>query len=854
MLCARTRHALLFAALAIVSLAHASPPEDAATSAAAPHTDHLGDALPEGAVRRLGTVRLRHNDGVCSVTFSADGKLLASVSRDHTVRLWESATGKEVRRFQETDCEYYSVAFAPDGKMLALAGGDPVKGGNAAVRLYDLTSGHELRRLEGHQQPAYALAFAPDGASLFSVSCGLALRWDVATGHELGRWKTPGPTGSLAVGRDLRTVAFTAGEQEDRSVRVWDAIAGTELLRLKGHKREVASVAISADGTRIASGNPFEPIRLWDAATGKLIRRFEKPEGGMALTFAPNGKLLAGACMKSGTIRLWDTATGQVVRSLSGYQGWVNGLAFSPDGKILALAGADTHCVHVWEVATGKDLRPRHGHQGQVETIAYSPDGKLLASAGGDRHHEDTAIRLWDPATGQERRRLVGHAGNVQALAFAPDGKLLASGGEKEDFVRLWDPQRGTCVRRLSHRGKDDKGPPERRISALAFAPDGKSVAAALNDGELIVFDVEGRTVRCRLEGHEARITSLAFSPDGRWLASGGLDRTARLWDVDSGKEVRQFGNHEDTVRAVAFSPDGRMLAVGACDWEGISLWETASGKALGRIAIEQGRLYDLAFTPDGRTLAVGCAGEGLRLFEVATRKERRQLPGHVGGIRALAFAPDGKLLASASADSTVLLWDLLSPPLWPGRETSPQQVGTVPQPGARLAGVDLEELWTDLAGEDAVRAERAIRTLLAAPDDALPFLKERLRPAPVVSAERLAQMVQDLDSTRYQVRHRATTELERLGELAEPLLRRQQNEPDVSLEVQRRVQQLLDRLDTATLSPANLRVLRAFEVLERLGTPEARALFEAHARAAAGARLGEEARASLERLGRRGR
>jgi WD40 repeat protein len=571
-----------------------------------------------------------------------------------------------------------------------------------------------------------------------------------------------------------------------------------------------------------------------------LIRRFQKPEGGMSLTFAPDGKLLAAACMKSGTIRLWDTATGQVVRTLKGYQGWVNGLAFSPDGKILALAGADTHSVHVWEVATGKDLRPRHGHRGQVETIAYAPDGKLLASAGGDRHHEDTAIRLWDPATGRERSRLEGHAGNVQALAFAPDGKLLASGGEKEDFVRLWDPARGTCVRRLSRTGNDEKGPAERRISALAFAPDGKSVAAALNDGELIVFDVEGRTERCRLEGHEARITSLAFAPDGRWLASGGLDRTARLWDLESGKEVREFGKHEDTVRAVAFAPDGRTLAVGACDWEGVSLWETATGKALGRIAIEQGRLYHLAFTPDGRTLAVGCAGEGLRLFEVATRKERRQLPGHVGGIRALAFAPDGKLLASASADSTVLVWDLLSPPL--------------PTTHARLTSADLEELWADLGGEDAVRAERAIRTLLVAPDDALPFLKERLRPAPVVSAERLKQMLQDLDSARYQVRHRATTELERLGELAEPLLRRQQREPDASLEVQRRVQQLLSRLDTATLSHTNLRVLRAFEVLERLGTPEARALFEAHARASAGARLGEEARASLERLGRRER
>jgi hypothetical protein len=159
--------------------------------------------------------------------------------------------------------------------------------------------------------------------------------------------------------------------------------------------------------------------------------------------------------------------------------------------------------------------------------------------------------------------------------------------------------------------------------------------------------------------------------------------------------------------------------------------------------------------------------------------------------------------------------------------------------------------LWRELGSEDAGRADRAIRGLLEAPREAVPFLGARLSPAAPLSPAELAARLRELDHRRFQVRERASNDLARLGELAEPLLRRQLAER-ASPEVRRRVEILLDRLDTATLSVFNLRALRGFEVLERVGGAEVRRVFEAHARDAAGARLGQEAQACLQRLDRR--
>jgi hypothetical protein len=328
--------------------------------------------------------------------------------------------------------------------------------------------------------------------------------------------------------------------------------------------------------------------------------------------------------------------------------------------------------------------------------------------------------------------------------------------------------------------------------TAVAFSPDGQALAVGGEGTLCLCRAATGEVVR-RFEGRPGRVYALAFSPDGKTLVSGVEGGKVYLWEVATGQERCRCEGHETTPHAVAFSPDGRVLA-------------SCGGSLRG-----------------GRDLTV-------RLWDAVTGKELRRLTGHRGTVWAASFSPDGKVVASASADSTLLLWEVPAP-------AAPSGAGAVP---ARLDG-----LWADLAGADAARAYRATGALAASPGEAVPFLRERLRPAALPEARRLAKLIADLDSDQFAVRDKAAGELEKLGELAAPALK-EALKGRRSSEARRRLELLL-----AVRPPAGdrLRELRALEVLERAGTAGAREVLRDLAGGAPEARLTQEAKASLERL-----
>jgi RNA polymerase sigma factor (sigma-70 family) len=617
--------------------------------------DPQRDPLPEGAVTRLGTLRLYHEGGF-HAAYSADGKVLASAGNG-VIRLWDAGTGRELRELPGAR----GFALSADGNRLASSGDmDPER---LLVRIWDTTTGKELFRLPGHKEEIFTLAFSPDGTLLATGSFDRTLRlWDPVNGKEVRVLiEGQGLIHKVAFAPDSKTLISA----EDKMSRVWDVGTGKELHRFEGRQ----FLALSADGQVMAvsddSGRTLQLLKLPGGDEVVTVRNL--PGVVQSVSIAPDGKLLATASHMDPAVRLWDATTGKPVRTIA-LPDYLFSVAFSPDGKTLATAvpwsAPDASRVRLWDPATGAE-RTFPGHEGAIAGVRFSADGKAVMSAAVDR-----TFRLWQVADGKEVR-----AAALPRVPFAlsPDGSLVAAsrerhqqrGGLLDPTLDLWETATGKV---RHHLGGHENG-----VWQAAFTPDSATVAVATGNGGLVLWDTASGK---QLNRWTASATmALVFSPDGKTLATGGMDCAVRLWEAGSGKLLHTLGTPldlsgpRDGVRvtgtsAIAFSPDGKSVVAAVVPQNTISLWDADSGKELRQFkghpdGWHQGWVHALAFTPDGKALISASEDRTVRLWDVATGKGRRTLTGHLGGVRALAVSADGSRLASGSQDCTVLLWDL---------------------------------------------------------------------------------------------------------------------------------------------------------------------------------------------------
>ncbi|KAI9807904.1 MAG: hypothetical protein M1825_005210 [Sarcosagium campestre] len=353
-----------------------------------------------------------HTRAVNSVAFSPDGKMLASGSVDETVKLWDARSGAVLQTLEGHAGRVRSVAFSPpDGKTLASASNDET------VKLWDTGSGAVLQTLEGHTRSIWSVAFSPDGKILASASA-------------------------------------------DETIKLWDTGSGAVLQTLEGYAGRVRSVAFSPDGKTLASASNDGTVKLWDAGSGAVLQTLEGHTRSIwSVVFSPDGKTLASGSIDE-TVKLWDAGSGAVLQTLEGHTRSILSVAFSPDGKTLA-SGSNDETVKLWDARSGAVLQTLEGHAGTVSSVAFSLDGKTLASASFDE-----TVKLWDAGSGAVLQTLEGHTGDVRSLAFLPDGKTLASGSG--ETVKLWDAGSGTVLETLEGRGD--------LVSSVPFWTYGKSL------------------------------------------------------------------------------------------------------------------------------------------------------------------------------------------------------------------------------------------------------------------------------------------------------------------------------------------------------------------------------------------
>ncbi|MDZ7961962.1 MAG: NB-ARC domain-containing protein [Aulosira sp. DedQUE10] len=578
---------------------------------------------------------------IISVTFSTDGKLLATAGANHEIYLWQVATGEQLFIYKQHKNFILSVVFSPNGQILASGSADQT------IKLWNINTGQCLQTLQGHTGLIFSVVFSPNGQILASGSADQTIKlWDINTGQCLQTLQEhTSSVFSVAFAPQNSNEYILASCHEDQTIRLWDINTGQCLKILQGHTRRVWSVAFSPNAKMLASGSEDQTIRLWDINTGQCLKILPGHTNCVyAVDFHPNGLTLASGSDDQ-TVRLWNINTGQCVETLQGHSRRVWSVAFSPDGEILA-SGSEDRTIRLWNAKIGQCLKTLKGHNSWILAVDFSPGSHTLASCS-----LDGIIRFWDIITHQCLKTLKRiYSGNLTlSIAFSPNGKILATGND-DQTVRLWDVSTGQCLQTLQGHSN--------YVNSVAFSPDGFTIASGSFDQTVKLWDVNTGQCLTTLEKHSVWVSSVAFSPDGCTLASGSFDQTVKLWDVTTYQHLKTLEGHLGWVWSVAYSPDSQTLISGSSD-QTIKLWDITTGECLKTLSGHTNNVRSVAYSPDGQTLTSGSEDQTVKVWDPTTGQCLNTLLGHTHCVQSVVYTANGSTLASGSNDETMKLWDI---------------------------------------------------------------------------------------------------------------------------------------------------------------------------------------------------
>jgi WD40 repeat protein len=807
--------------------------------------DALGDPLPSQALHRFGTSRFCMHAEATSLVMSQDGNLLAASDRQGRVYLWETATGTP--RFITPTGTGKRVAISPDGQWLAL-------GEDAPFEVRNLKKDGPARLPLGNAPRVFA--FSPDSKSIALVQTDEAdiVVFEIESGKELRRFAGPeGIVGAIAFSPDGKLFAAATLPAPDAEapmvkVAIFDARKGVKQKEWEHAAKQVKQIAFLADN-RTLIGLFASRLDAWDARTGERNNKIVHLAGAsFALDTA--GKRLAS----TDGPRVVDFASDKVVHKFDS-PNLLRHVVLSGDGKLLAAAPARfdtaTPRVLLWDLATGKERVVTEGHRHHVDAVAFSHDGARIATAsnvegiakvwhikGSKLEHTLNINSLAAKKSGGPRSRRT----LADGLAFAADRPELFVGGQRWDLVK-GEP--------IPLEGDDDFKFDQTNSTRAVISPDAR-IAASFLIGQGILFWDPAKAQAIKTIEPDKKSQgdwhAFAFAPNRKFAAAGRwfppivpegvempVEPTVHLWDITAGKRTKSLRASATPVVRLMFSPDGETLAVIGFP-NRLELWHLPTGRLLREMYLsdidETQRSYVLptvAFSPHGQWIAFTHQEGEILLIETMTGKEIQTLRGHQGYVASLAFAPDNRRLLSGGRDTTSILWSVMAenPPLpndWQ----------------------DADKLWLTL-GTAPDQAYRVVWALMANPKRAIEVLSKRLEPDAGASEKEIRELIANLASPKFAKRDPAIRRLKEIGTRALPALEDAlKGSPD--LETTRRINELLRTVETS-LTPEMLRDLRGLQILEMLGTPDARKLLMHVASGDAGAAKTRHAQAALTRL-----
>jgi RNA polymerase sigma factor (sigma-70 family) len=853
--------------------------------AVAARRDRHGDALPPGALARLGTVRQRAPGSHLAVT--ADGKEVVAVGPDMIVRRFDARTGelRSLRQLPRNNPLRYPTWLSPRATFVLTL----IPSQNQGVyelELWDLAQWKVRASVSFSEYPFGGATFSADERRVVVVAgldpdkrTGPVLIWDLDTFRSrlllpsAERNRPPDAPVVVLSPDGKRLVSCHGSGPNDRTVTIccWNVEDGKLLWRL-AEEDWARLVVFSPDGRTVVTGRQWgskKHVTFRDAATGKPIAAKGQPPKllGQPIGFSPNGRFLALLTGQGGVV-LWEVGKDGIALRLpppphrrdQAYQvpdKLPGDFAFTPDSKAIIRRAA---ALQRWDLDTGKLVyadTESWGHTEDVTRLLFSPDGRWLASLA-----KDQTARLWEVSTARPAHTFP--RAESEHLAFTPDSRLLLTlpygvpGMTVGNTVlHATDVVTGRPARRFELVKRDSFWPTSRNRELLV-TPDGKKVMILSNGphSTSVLTAWETASGKLLVNREVPWGESSLLTPDGQAvLMFDSKAEEVRFLDVETGKQRWRltWDRRADPQRKpqgcdLALSPDGRLMAARLNffkrrSWEleygAIRMGDLAARRQVHKLPVEG--LAAFAFSADGRLFAVADQAR-IQLWETASWKAVGSI--HVpdrGGAApdrpcasSLVFAPAGRILATGHADGAILLWDAT---LRGGVRGGP------------LTAAERSALWTDLAGPDAARAHAAVWRLADDSGDSVAFVGARLRPVLAVPRRVVKSLLDDLDSDEFKVRVAAEQKLREHGVLVEPALREAlQAKP--SLEKRRRIQSVLAALERGgPLSGEPLRDVRAVAVLEGIGSVQAQQLLERLARGAESAHLTKAAKAALRRL-----